>query len=582
MLQDIAVGLYQTIEANRGLTILAIILGLILYHLVIYPFYISPLRYFPGPYLFRISRLPSLHYQRTDQWVYLTHELHKIYGDVVVLGPKEIHVTGELKFLNDIYTKNFPKSTFYENFRNHGFKDNLFSSLENERHLNYRKNISGIYNKSAIFNPKNPTRLTIVDKVSKLLRQIKVSSVDGTQPDFINAASEVNIHGFGHHHPNKTWFLDNPDGTKKTKNLGIDVYSLFGSLALDVVTSFELGTENSTALLDTPEDRSIITYHRYVASMVFYTTLMPKLWNYAASKLIKKSSEIVEDWQLSIYQKAEQNVPRFTPDQNLTTLEMLKKNNLTGKKAYSFLSDNIFAGHETTAIQLTYLTYELSRPKHFYLQLLLKQELDIAFGAPKSESDIINDLETVDSLPLLNAIILETSRVHSSIPGAEPRMVDKLYKINGQIVPKNTVISCLPYSMHRVESIFPKPDYFIVDRWLKYHHETEEEYLQRFKLQNKYMLPFGKGVRMCLGMNIAQIEMKLAIANIYWHYNSKICSNWCKIVQYDDSVKLPNPIKMGTSNVGANMTDEEKMVMYDTYTTRPYNDECWLEFYSND
>lgn len=95
------------------------------------------------------------------------------------------------------------------------------------------------------------------------------------------------------------------------------------------------------------------------------------------------------------------------------------------------------------------------------------------------------------------------------------------------------------------------------------------------------MIPFGKGIRMCLGMNIAQIEMKLAISNIYWHFNSKICSKWCEVVEYEDSVKLPEPIKMGSVHAGGNITDEQKMVMYDTYTTRPYNDECWLEFYSN-
>lgn len=365
----------------------------------------------------------------------------------------------------------------------------------------------------------------------------------------------------------------------KVKNLGIDVYSLFGSLALDVVTSFELGPENSTDLLDAPEKRSIITYHRYVASMVFWTTLMPKWWDYAASQLIKKSSEIVENWQLSIYHNAENNVPKFNKDQNMTTLELLKKNNLKNEYAYSFLSDNIFAGHETTAIQLTYLTYELSRPKHHYLQTLLKNELDDAFGKPESDSDLLDDFEKIDNLPILNSIILETSRVHTSIPGAEPRVVDRNYKVQDVVIPKNTVISTQPFSMHRVESVFPNAEYFIPERWLKKEQESEAEYKERLKVQNKYMIPFGKGVRMCLGMNIAQIEMKVAVANIYWHYNSKICSNWCEIVQYDDSVKYPNPIKMGSQYVGDKTTDEQKMVMFDTYTTRPYDDECWLEFY---
>jgi unspecific monooxygenase len=577
MLKDVVLLLLQLIEQNRA-TVLCVLASFYLaYQLVIYPFFVSPLRKIPGPYMFRISKLPALHYQRTNQWVFLVHELHKQYGDVVILSPNEISLNGNPQYLNDLYTKNFPKLTFYENFRNHGHRDNMFSSLENERHINYKKNVTGIYLKSAVFNPKNTTRLAILEKVAKLVKQIKESSVEGIRPDYLNAALDVNVHGKGHNAVDKLWFLDGG----KHKNLGIDVYSLFGSLALDVVTSFELGPENSTNLLDVPEKRSIITYHRYVASMVFYTTLAPKFWNYAASALIKKSSEIVENWQLSIYENAENNVPKFGKDQNLTTLELLKKNKLYGKNAYSFLSDNIFAGHDTTAIQLTYLTYELSRPMHHYLQTLMKQELDTAFSTPKSDEDLITDFETVDNLPILNSIILETSRVHASIPGAEPRVVDRNYKIMGTVIPKGTIVSTQPYSMHRVESVFPKADYFIPERWLKKESETEQEFASRIKLQNKYMIPFGKGVRMCLGMNIAQIEMKLAIANIYWHFNSKICENWCEIVQYDDSVKHPNPIKMGDKFVGDKTTDEQKMVMFDTYTTRPYDDECWLEFYRN-
>ncbi|EGV63479.1 hypothetical protein CANTEDRAFT_106911 [Yamadazyma tenuis ATCC 10573] len=544
MLKEVLLGAYTTIESNKSAALVFLFAAVLVYNLVLYPFYISPFKSIPGPYLFRISRLPCLHYQRTNQWVYKVHELHKVYGDVVVLAPNEISVNGDPKYLNDIYTKNFPKSKFYENFRNHGFKDNMFSSLENDRHLNYKKNITSIYSKSAVFNGKNTTRSVILKKVEKLLRNIKESSGG------------------------------------KTTNLGIDVYSLFGALALDVVTAFELGSENSTDLLDFPEKRSIVTYHRYVASMVFYTTLMPQFWDMAATELIKKSSAIVEKWQLGIYHKAEENVPVLTPEQNTTTLELLKKNNLTGEYAYSFLSDNIFAGHETTAIQLTYLTYELSRPKHHYLQRMLKEELDKEFGAPSRETDVIEDFERVDTLPVLNALILENSRVHTSIPGAEPRVVDRPYTVNGTVIPPNTVISVQPYSYHRVEKVFPKPDHFVAERWLPRENESESQYASRFKLMNKYMIPFGKGVRMCLGMNIAQIEMKMAIANIYWHYNSKICENWAQIVEYDDLEKLPEPIKTA-NQVGDKLTDESKMTMFDTYTTRPYDDECWLEFYRN-
>ena len=93
----------------------------------------------------------------------------------------------------------------------------------------------------------------------------------------------------------------------------------------------------------------------------------------------------------------------------MTTLETLKKNGLEGEYAYSFLTDNLFAGHETTAVQLTYLCYELSRPANYKMQQKLREELHKAF--PDGEID----LETVDNLPYLNALLTENGRVHTSI-----------------------------------------------------------------------------------------------------------------------------------------------------------------------
>ena len=84
-----------------------------------------PLWKVPGPYIHRISYIPCYNAQRNGTWIARVHELHKKYGSVVLLSPNEVSVNGDPKFINDIYVKNFPKSKFYENFRNHGFKDNI-------------------------------------------------------------------------------------------------------------------------------------------------------------------------------------------------------------------------------------------------------------------------------------------------------------------------------------------------------------------------------------------------------------------------------------------------------------------------
>lgn len=559
-----------------------------LYFFVLYPFVFSPLKDIPGPYIHRLSRIPALHHQRVGLWIRRVKALHEQYGDVVILSPTEISLNGDAKYINDVYIKNFPKSPFYENFRNHGFKDNIFSSLENDRHLGYKKIVMSLYSKSAVFSSKNSTRQNIVNKVRLLVDNIYQSSVTGNRPDYINAKGDDNIHSKGFNlQDGGKWF--NPSG--KTKNLGIDVYPLFASLAMDVVSAFELGVENGSDLLNHPEKRGIVATHALQALMAFWTTLMPRFWDWAASSRIRNASVAIEEWQLAMYGCAEANVPSFAKGQNLTTLEQLKKNGLTGKNAYSFLSDNIFAGHETTAIQLAFLTFELLRPCNFGVQRKLIAELEKTFGKPKGPEDYIDDLETVDSLPYLDLVIVENSRVHTSIPGAEPRIVDRPYFVNVNdndskttkqvVVPVGTTISCLPYAMHRVESVFANPDYWMPDRWMPYDHETKSDYDSRITMQQKYMMPFGKGIRMCLGMNVAQIEMKMAIANIYWHCNSKLCEDWCEITSEDNSKEASTPVPI-CSEHNHNKTDIERMAMCDQYTTRPFNDECWLEWYENE
>lgn len=575
MLAEVLHGAFAFAVANQRELLYVLTLLFALYKLVLYPFCLSPLRDIPGPYLHRISHIPSLEAQRKHQWIERVHNLHAKYGEVVVLLPTAVSCNGDAKYINDIYVKNMPKAKFYENFRNHGFKDNMFALLENDRHVKYKKMVQNLYLKSAVFNPRNSSRDNVVGKVTELVSQVYKSSVTAQAPDVINARLAANEHGKGHCLGSGSWL-----NTAKATALGIDMYSLFGSLAMDVVSAFELGLKNGTDLLACPEKREILVPHRMQAGMVFWTTLMPRFWDWAAGPAIREASRVIEEWQMGLYARAEQNMPEKVAGENPTTLQALQKHGLYGTNAYSFLSDNIFAGHETTAIQLTYMTYELSRPVNQHLQERLRQELRDAFGTPESVDQIIDDFEVVDKLPFLEALMQENSRVHTSIPGGEPRVTNVEYDVvvGGKRVklPIGTEISCQPYLMHRVESVFPHPDSWIPARWLQQDGESEDAYKARMLKMQRYMMPFGKGIRMCLGMQLALIEMKLALANLYWRFESRVSLDWCRVEGSGDS-KVGNQIYMGSQYMTSD-SDEAMMTMVDSYTTRPYHDECWLEW----
>lgn len=106
------------------------------------------------------------------------------------------------------------------------------------------------------------------------------------------------------------------------------------------------------------------------------------------------------------------------------------------------------AGTDTTAVTLTYLVWlVLSRPK---LQAQLEAEastLQDDFREPD-----------VEKLPLLNAVISETLRLHTAAPGGLPRVVPANGATMGGIsIPAGTIVTTQAYTYHRDPNLFPNP-----------------------------------------------------------------------------------------------------------------------------
>ncbi|KAM9936677.1 hypothetical protein OXX80_003780 [Metschnikowia pulcherrima] len=573
MLIALAFDFVKNTQQHQFLALLLFLISAAIYEIIVYPLYVSPLRHIPGPYFHRISAIPSWNAQRKFCWIGKVHDLHEKYGNVVILSPKSISCNGDPKFLSDIYAKNMPKGKYYENFRFHG-EVNMFCELDNEKHRQTKKMVHSLYSKSAIFNEQNSARAILVENVKELVNQVFVTSVSREVAESDIGNENRNFSGTKHHEKSQTSRIGAP----------INVHTLFGSLAMDVVSAFELGPGNGTHLLAKSEERSILTPHVLLKSMVFWTTRMPAFWNWAVDKSVLNGAKEIEDWQLSLYEKAEKTYEKAektyekrAKSGNPSTLESLLKQGLSVKKAYSNVGDNLIAGHDTTATQLTYMCYELSRPVHEKIQNALRRELRDAFGDPKTKESFIDDLATVEKLPFLDALIQENLRVHSPAPGSEPRIVPTNYQmtVNGRkvMVPAGTEISCQPYSMHRTRAVFPDPDCWCPERWLPKPSESPEQYRVRVTNMQRYMMPFGRGIRMCLGSNLALIEMKLAIANLYWQYKSEISPDWCAVTPADDSGVL----KMGEIHAHRD-NDEGMMTKVDTYVSNPIYHECWLEW----
>jgi hypothetical protein len=64
--------------------------------------------------------------------------------------------------------------------------------------------------------------------------------------------------------------------------------------------------------------------------------------------------------------------------------------------------------------------------------------------------------------------------------------------------------------MHRDPTIFPDPMKFAPERWLQSPEESNR--------LNRYMVPFGKGSRMCVGMPLAYAEVYVMLGRVFWSF----------------------------------------------------------------
>jgi unspecific monooxygenase len=259
----------------------------------------------------------------------------------------------------------------------------------------------------------------------------------------------------------------------------------------------------------------------------FYHQEVPNILSWTKSLGIRliprycdQANEILDSWGLGLCDKAEESLKSARLEDEPAVYKHLKqmiskhlpenKNDVEYARILEQqrldiaceMYDHLTAGHETSAVALTYLLWELSkRPE---LQDALREELStlepmIIFPRP-SESAELPPAKSIDSLPLLEAIVTETLRLHAPIPGIQPRVTPypSCTLVGYNNIPPNTRVNAQAYSLHRNPDVFPDPETWEPNRWLK-DVNTPSELEER----RRWFWAFGSGGRMCVGSNLA-------------------------------------------------------------------------------
>ena len=153
------------------------------------------------------------------------------------------------------------------------------------------------------------------------------------------------------------------------------------------------------------------------------------------------------------------------------------------------------AGHETTAVTMTWVWYLLSQ--HPAEEAKLHEELDAVLGG---RDPTVEDLA---SLRYTRMIIEESMRLFPPAPGMSIRQATAADEVCGFKVMPGQQLLISPWILHRHRRLWDNPERFDPTRFTK---EASEK-RPRFSY-----LPFGGGPRVCIGATLALTEATLILA----------------------------------------------------------------------
>ncbi|ATB41965.1 cytochrome P450 [Cystobacter fuscus] len=176
---------------------------------------------------------------------------------------------------------------------------------------------------------------------------------------------------------------------------------------------------------------------------------------------------------------------------------------LSPQEVHDQVTTLLLAGIETSAATLCWCLYLLSH--HPDVTQRLQAELDGVLGGRAAQWDDIPELKQT------RRIVMEALRLYP--PGwLFTRVTMRDTVLGAYPLPRGTGIAYSPYLLHRSPSSFEQPDRFDPDRWLP-------ERSNRLSMNS--FVPFGGGVRRCIGEMLGVTEVMLTLATIASHWEAR-------------------------------------------------------------
>ncbi|XP_054458236.1 cytochrome P450 2J2-like [Anoplopoma fimbria] len=164
--------------------------------------------------------------------------------------------------------------------------------------------------------------------------------------------------------------------------------------------------------------------------------------------------------------------------------------------------DLFVAGSETTSTTLRWaFLYMVKYPE---IQAKVQAEIDRVIGQSRQPS-----MEDRANLPYTDAVIHELQRMCNIVPLSLPHVTNRDIQLGGYTIPKGVVI--IP---NLTSVLFDKNEWETPDTFNPGHFLNEEgKFVKRAAF-----IPFSAGKRVCLGENLARMELFLFFTSLMQHF----------------------------------------------------------------
>lgn len=223
----------------------------------------------------------------------------------------------------------------------------------------------------------------------------------------------------------------------------------------------------------------------------------------AKSRVLELGRQMKADWENRAEEPENKTLVDFIMEANRDQPDVIPDSNLLLQLTAPYV-----AGLDTVANTLAACVYAIL--KHPEVKRRVTEEADAYFDTDEP----IVEKGFLKKFPVINATILETMRMYP-IAVALGRTAAEDFEIEGYQIHKGDLLYMANPVSHYQEEYFPNPDTFDLDR----HLPPREEFKQPGVFS-----PFGRGPHTCLGKTLAEIQLVITVARLFYKLDMELPS----------------------------------------------------------